>query len=337
RWAAGYYESGSAGSYSSGSFEVPETKLIFSFEPDEINKITLRFNLNNGAFNSVDYSYLDMNLSKLFNLPAPLNFRIGRLRMDFGEEWLANNPVEGVLVSNSVANVDGKDEGLQLLGKIGKSKPLGYVFSITNGNSGTGSDNSAAKAFTGKLYYNIFEPLYISASYHNSGTMKMSSAEMSIAGLTARPANAPKWSRQVWEVDMRYDYQKGKTLYPTAFSDSKAIMRLAYGGFDEEVTTTPALGGEKRSGKYGFIEGTYNFNKKFYLASRASFIELDDEAIASLNNINCNRYKRYSLGAGYRLTNNTILKVAYDWNLESGNDVDEMNNNLFSTVIAAQF
>jgi hypothetical protein len=337
RWAAGYYKSGKAGSYTSGSFEVPEAKLVFAFEPDEINKITLRFNLNNGSFNSVDYSYLDTNLAKFFNLPMPLNSRIGRLRIDFGEEYSWNNPVEGVLTSNSAPNVDGKDEGFQLLGKIGKTRPLGYVFSVTNGNSGTGSDTSAAKSFTGKLYYNIFEPLYISASYYNSGTMKGSNTEIAIAGLTARPGNAAKWSRQIWEVDMRYDYQKGKTLYPPAYSDSKAIIQLSYGGFSDAVTTTPALGGAKRIGTFGFIEGTYNLTKKFYMASRASFLDLNDDTIASLNNINCHRYTRYSLGGGYRLTGNTIFKLAYDWNIESGPGVSDADNNLLSVVMAAQF
>jgi hypothetical protein len=337
RWAAGYYKSGKAGSYSSGSFEVPETKLVFSFEPDEINKITLRFNLNNATFNSVDYSYIDTNLAKFFNLPIALNSRIGRLRIDFGEEWLWNNPVEGVLTSNSAANVDGKDEGLQLLGKIGKTKPLGYVFSVTNGNSGTGSDTSAAKSFTGKLYYNVFEPLYISASYYNSGTMKGSNTEIAIAGLTSRPGNAAKWSRHIWEVDMRYDYKKGKTLSPPAYSDSRAIIQLAYGGFSDAVTTTPALGGAKRTGMYGFIEGTYNLTRKFYLASRTSFIDLNDDTIASLNNINCHRYTRYSLGAGYRLTSNTIFKLDYDWNRESGPGISEAGNNLLSVVMASQF
>lgn len=337
RWAAGYYKSEDAGSYPSGSFEVPEAKLVFSLEPDEINKITLRLNLNNGTFNSVDYSYINTDLKKLLKLPVDLNSRIGRLRVDFGEEWLWNNPVEGVLTSNSAANVDGKDEGFQLLGKIGKTKPLGYVFSVTNGSSGTGSYTSVAKAFAGKLYYNIFAPLYVSASYYHSGTMKVSNSEMAISGLTSRPTNAIKWSRQIWEVDMRYDYKKGKTLYPPAYSDSKAIIQLAYGGFDDGVISALAIGATKRSGTYGFLEGTYNFNKKIYMAGRVSFINLDDDATAALNNINCHRYNRYSLGAGYRLTGNTILKLGYDWNEESGPGLNDENNNLLSLVMASQF
>ena len=334
RWAAGYFDSGKAGSYPSGSFEVPDAKIQFSFEPDEINKIVMRLNLNNGTFNSVDYSYIDTNLANLFNSSLPLNSRIGRIRLDFGEEWLSNNPIEGALPSNSAANVDGKDEGVQLSGKLGKAKPLTYAVSVTNGNSGTGSDTATAKAFAGKLSYNILDPLYVSASYYNSGSMKSSNTEICIAGLATPPTGAKDWKREIWEVDLRYDFKKGKTLNPPAFSDSKAIIQLAYGNFSDDVSTT---GSSNRDGRYGYLEGLYNFTKKFYMAGRFSIVDLTDDTTASLNSITCNKYQRYSLGAGYRLTGNTILKISYDWNRESGPGIDEASNDLLSAVIASQF
>ncbi len=46
RWVAGFFDSGKAGSYPSGSFEVPDAKIQFSLEPDDINKIVMRLNLN---------------------------------------------------------------------------------------------------------------------------------------------------------------------------------------------------------------------------------------------------------------------------------------------------
>lgn len=338
RWVAGYFDSGKAGSFPSGSFEVPDAKLVMSFEPDDINKIVLRMNLNNAAFNSVDYSYIDTNLTKLFDLSLPLTSRIGRMKLEFGEETLWNNPLEGVVVSNSAGNVDGKDEGLQLSGKLGKEKGINYSMSVTNGTSGTGSDTSTAKAFTGKLSYNVFNPLYVSASYYHSGSMKSSNSEMSIAGLTSRPANAARWTREIWEMAMRYDLNKGKVFNPPALSDSKAILQFAYGGFSDDVSATAALGNSsKRNGQYGFAEGIYNFTKKFYGAGRVSFIALDGDTTASLNNITSNEYQRYSLGVGYRLTTSTILKLGYDWNRELGKGMDGADNNLLSAVIASQF
>jgi hypothetical protein len=336
RWAAGYLDSGKDFSFRSGSFELPDAKVTLAFEPDEINKITMRLNLNNASFNSVDYSYLETDLAKLLNLPVPLNSRLGRLRLEFGEEILSNNPVESALPSNSAFNTDAKDEGVQLYGKLFNGAPLNYIFSVSNGNSGTGTDNSSAKAFTGKVFYRVIPPLYVSASYFDSGSMKASNSEMSIAGVTSKPDGAFGWSRRIWEADVRYDLKKGKVFEPIAYSDSKAIIRGAYGEFSDDILSGTA-GSPDRSGKFAFAETVYNLNRKFYLAGRVSFISLDDDVTASLNGITSNSFERYSLGLGYRLTRNTLLKLSYDWNKESGPNVEDADNNLLSALVVSQF
>lgn len=332
RWAAGYYKSDKSGSYPSGSFEAPEAKLQFGFEPDEINKIIIRMNLNNFAFTNLDYFYVDTKLSKYFNLPFELNSRLGRLKLDFGEETWSNNPVESVLASNSAGNVSGSDEGLQLSGKPFENIPLNYSFSVTDGATGE-AETSTAKAFTGKLAYNIIDPLYVSASYYTSGSMKNTNAEMGIGGLAARPntTNTLNWRREIWEVDLRYDFEKGKILIP-AFCDSKAFIRMAYGAFSDD-----ASGAAERSGSFGFVEGTYNLTPKIYAASRISVIDLDSDTTASLNGVTSNEYQRYSFGLGYRLTSNTLFKLGYDINDESGPSVDDSDNNLISAIVASQF
>jgi hypothetical protein len=336
RYAIGFYDSGKAGSFPQGSFEAPEAKIQFAFEPDEINKFIARLNLNNATFNNVDYLYVDTNIAKFLNLDFPLSSRLGRLKLDFGEETWSNNPAEGVLASNSAGNVTGNDEGLQLSGKIGKTKPVGYSVAITNGTTGTGSDTSTAKSFLGKLYYNIFDPLYVSASYYDSGDMKLSNAEVGPAGMLTRPTGALRWDRKIWEIDFRYDIGKGKTLNPPAFSDSTAFLRLAYGQFFDGASTSTE--GIERDGQYGFIEGTYNITPKIYLASRLSLIDLDGkDTTASLNSITANQYDRYSFGLGYRVTSNTIFKLGYDINYESGVNVENADNDLVSAIIASQF
>lgn len=333
RWAAGFYDSGKAGSYPSGSFEAPEAKLQFAFSPDELNNIIMRMNLNNATFNNLDYFYVDSKLSKFLDLPFDLNSRLGRFKIDFGEETWSNNPVESVLASNSASNTSGSDEGLQLSGKIGKEHPLGWAVSLTNGTSGTGSDTSTSKAFAGKLSYNISEPLYISASYYDSGSMKSTNSEMSVAGLATRPSGATNWERKMWELDLRYDFDKGKVGVP-AYCDSKAFVRLAYGGFFDDATPS-----SERDGDYGFVEGTYNFTKKIYGAARYSIVDLDGDTTASLNSITTNKYQRYSLGVGYRWSDATIFKLGYDWNTESepGVSTQEVSNDLISAIVASQF
>jgi len=263
-------------------------------------------------------------------LPFEVNSRLGKMKLDFGEETWSNNPVESVFASNSAGNVSGYDEGVQLSGKLGKSPVLGWAAAVSNGSSGTGSDTSGDKAFTGKLSLSILD-LILSGSYHNSGKLKASSSEMGVAGLVTRPGSATNWDREMWEADLRYDFGKGKTSVP-AYCDSKAFVRLAYGQFDDDAVDVAG-----RDGQFGFAEGTYNITKKLYTSGRYSIVDLDGTTTATLNSVTANKYQRYSLGGGYRWTENTILKVGYDWNDESGPSTTEVSNDLFSAIVSSQF
>jgi len=352
RVAAGYFDAGERGAFNNGSFQLPEAKIQFTFLPDDINQVIMRLNLNNATFNSIDYLYLDTNIMKLTPWekgPFTLSSRIGEFKADFGEETWSNNPAESILPSNSAANVGGNDEGLQLAGKIGKERPLGWSFAILNGNSGTGADGNWLKAFDGKLYYNIIDPLYTSVSYYNSGNLGESSSAMSIGGISTPPAGAVKWSRQIVEGDIRYDIRMGKTLNPPAYCDSLAFIRGAYGYFyDNAAPTAPGHRGVlSREGTYGFLEGLLNATKHIYLAGRASAIGLDGLAnVAQFNPVTTtgtatgvtNAYQRYSLGAGYRLTNAMILKASYDINVsKKGTLGEDPQDDLVSVLLAGQF
>lgn len=329
RWAAGYYDSGENGSFPDGSFQAPEAKLRFDFQPDKYNTITMRMNLNNATFNNLDYFYVDSKdfLPFLKDTPFTLESRIGRFKLDYGEETWSNNPVESAVISNSAGNVAGNDEGVQLSGKISvyKPMPIKWSASITNGNSSTGADNENSKAFSGKIAINPLEDMYLSASYYHSDDMENGASEFSIAGLSSAPTNATNWTREMWEVDARYDFKKGKKpLDPPAYTDSVAYVRGAFGQFwdDGEISgvlrgLTSHLAVEDRDGNYGFVEGLYNINPKLYAAYRYSIVDLERGQTASLNGITANRHQRHSLGLGWRWSDKTILKAEYTWNKES--------------------
>ena len=300
RAALGFFDSGKAGSYPAGSFEMPDAKLQFGFQPDEINTLVLRFNLNNATSQSplLDYFYLQSKdfIPALKDSPFSLSTRLGRFKLGFGEETWTDNLVEGILPSNSAARATVVDEGLEFAGKLKLDniglKPLGWVASVSDGNSGVGSDSTAGKAFMGKLYHNPIEPLYVSGSYYNSGALDSSSSEISIAGVTSPIQSGMAWKRSVWEMDARYDFGKGKKpLEPIVFSDSKAIVRLSYGEFKDD-------GNRTRSGNFGFVDGIYNLNKKFYAAGRYSFIDMNGDVTASLNSVTANRYDRFPWAEG---------------------------------------
>lgn len=348
RAAVGYLKSEKRGSYPAGSFEVPDAKIQFAFQPDEINTFVMRFNLNNATAQSplLDYFYLQSKdfLPFLKKTPFSLNGRLGRFKLGFGEETWSDNPVESILPSKSAAGASVIDEGLELAGEIKLDKiglrPLGWVASVSDGNSGVGTDLNSPKAFMGKLYYTPIDPLYLSASYYHSGQLDTASSEMSIGGITAPPTNTLRWTRQVVEGDIRYDFKKGKVLNPPAYCDSLAFVRFAYGHF---MDTTDSISGSAtkidREGNYGFAEGMYNITKKLYAAGRASFVGLNGIGnTASFNSITANLYERYSFGLGYRLSSATILKASYDINLErKGTGGEDPKDNLFSAIISSSF
>ena len=339
RAALGFFDSGKAGSYPAGSFEMPDAKIQFGFQPDDINTLVLRFNVNNATAQSplMDYFFLQSKdfIPALKDSPFSLSTRLGKFKLGFGEETWTDNLVEGIVPSNSAARATVVDEGLEFAGKVKLDKiglePLGVVVSVSDGNSGVGSDSTASKAFMGKLYHNPIKPLYVSGSYYNSGELDSSSSEMSLAGVTSAIQSGMAWRRSVWELDARYDFGKGKKpLEPMVFSDSKAIVRLSYGEFKDD-------GNRTRSGNLGFVDGIYNLTKKFYAAGRYSFIDLNGDVTATLNSVTANRYDRFSLGGGYRWSDNVILKLGYDWNKNSGPGVNDADDNLLSALVATQF
>ena len=339
RAALGFFDSGKAGSYPAGSFEMPDAKIQFGFQPDDINTLVLRFNVNNATAQSplMDYFFLQSKdfIPALKDSPFSLSARLGRFKLGFGEETWTDNLVEGIVPSNSAARATVVDEGLEFAGKVKLDKiglePLGVVVSVSDGNSGVGSDSTASKAFMGKLYHNPIKPLYVSGSYYNSGELDSSSSEMSLAGVTSAIQSGMAWRRSVWELDARYDFGKGKKpLEPMVFSDSKAIVRLSYGEFKDD-------GNRTRSGNLGFVDGIYNLNKKFYAAGRYSFIDMNGDVTATLNSVTANRYDRFSLGGGYHWSDNVILKLGYDWNKNSGPGVNDADDNLLSALVATQF
>ena len=339
RWGAGYYHGGNASTDPSGAFRAPEAKVQFAVTPDTVNTIIMRMNLNNATFNNVDYFYLDSKDFLPFLKEYPLSFatRLGRFKMDFGEETWSNNPVESALPSNSIANVAGNDEGLQvaLTGKSAWSPRL--TLGIFNGNSGTGTDNYDAKAYVAKLSATPLEPLYLSTSFFSSGALKTDATELSIGGLTARPTGAIDWTRRAWEIDARYDIGKGKAkLDPPAYTDSVAYLKGAYGFFDDDATGTSA----DRQGDYAFLEGLWNITEKWYTAARWSVLDFDRDASATIGNVaSVKLQNRYEFGGGYRWSKNTIVKGS--WLIDQEDllvaEADDASNDLLSLIVASQF
>ncbi|MEK7448820.1 MAG: hypothetical protein AAB019_04965 [Planctomycetota bacterium] len=354
RLAVGYLDSGSQGNYPNGSYQTPEAKLRLNWLMAPDIKVVLRMNLNNATFKEIDYLYIDYtnllamispNLKESFFNPM---FRLGRFKLDIGEETWGNNAVEATTINPSATNTGSYDEGLQVSQILPKEKlglPLKWSLSFSNGNAGTGADNQTNKSFCTKIGVNPVNELYISGSYYHSGELLTQNAEMTYAGLATPPTGATKWNRTITELDIRYDIQPGKEnrLEPAApaWSDSKAFFRFAYGRFNDEGKddVAPLVQVTDRKGAYYFLEATYNLDKKIYLVGRYSVVSFNKSTtFASLNGVNANQYTRTSVGFGYRLSNQTHFKVDYTTNTEDVSaGVTEPENNQISALITTKF
>lgn len=332
RLATGYLDSGKNGSYQYGSFQMPDAKLRFNWQMSPDVTIVTRMSIENSAFNSLDYFYIEYKNLLAQASPSlkdgPFNpvMKMGHIKLDIGEETWADNPVESIVVSNSASIVKGYDEGLQLSQTLHKDYlgvPIKWSLSLTNGNSGTGKDNNQGKATCLKLGVNPITELYVSGSYYNSGQLGITTghvapnnADVTYAGLATAPTNATLWTRTITELDLRYDFQPGKEnrLNPgaPAWSDSKGYVRAAYGQFadDGKDKLAPIVKVTNREGKYYFVEGCYNVTEKLYLGVRQSKIDIKKSTLFyTLNGVNANDYTRTSVGVGYRLTDNTHVKI----------------------------
>ncbi len=333
RFGAGVFQSGTLGTDPFGSFQIPEGKVMMSYQVDDVNTVVLRFNANSSgvvgaapANNFLDFMYLDSKL------PFGIDSRLGRFKVQYGEETLYNNIVESSVIGNSVSGLSGNDEGVQLSGKL--SDALKWNVSATNGNRGVVADNNGLKAYSGKISYQL-DALYLSGSYYQSGGLTaVSTSEMSFAGNTGSlVGGASNWDRSMAELDVRFDFGRGKVANPPAFTDSVGYVWLAYGNIaDTDVSTA------KVSAIYGFVEGLYNLTPQIFSAARYSQVDVANGGSALLNSFVATAYKRTSVALGYRFTPKTHFKLGYDINTISlASGAANPDANQLSAVVVTTF
>src|SRR6185437_9548336 len=170
---AGIFETGSEGQFPNAQFRVDEAKLfvdaavwgdVYAFA--EINLTTREEfddNLHLGEL------YLDAeDISKLWGKIGQLNLRVGRMDIPFGEEYLTRDVIDNPLISRSLSDIWGVDEGIELYGSVEK---LSYVLAVQNGGIPDTRDFNADKSITGRLSYEPCSHLHFSVSGMRTGDL----------------------------------------------------------------------------------------------------------------------------------------------------------------------
>ncbi|HWD94553.1 MAG TPA: hypothetical protein VG938_19650 [Verrucomicrobiae bacterium] len=327
----GLFESGSEGASPNSEFRVDEAKLfvdaqvwgdVYAFA--ELNLATREepdVELHLGEL------YLDVeDISKLWGRTGQLNARIGRLDIPFGEEYLTRDVIDDPLISRSLSDIWGVDEGLELYGSLGK---FNYVAAVQNGGISDTRDFNGDKSVTGRLSYDATPHLHFSVSGMRTGDLSAQQDTLSALWFSdgfIRPLGAGSvFHANLVEGDVAWRLPHGHVS--------------AFGGYIRYNDNDPAAN-NGRDVYYYSVEGVHDIAGKLYGAARFSQI-FAPHGFPIVGNADMNAYLfgpladrmwRLSLGLGYRWNEHFILKTEYT--LERGKGIGGENRDhedLFAT------
>ncbi len=175
--AAGYYNTGSAGTRDVGSFEIREATIFVEAEVWENASFMLELQTNrlgkdNDLFTRTGEVYL--HFRDIGIADSAFGLKIGRVDIPFGEEYLRQDAVDNPLITHSAAYPYGFDEGVLVYSSF-----LGanWIAAITDGSDTRSLDDHSDKALNFKVSGNVLESLYLSASFMSNGTALKSAME----------------------------------------------------------------------------------------------------------------------------------------------------------------
>jgi len=309
--------------------EAPIWKEVYFFsELDLATPESTSLGLNVGEL------YLDFeNVSQLWDRDRMLNIRIGRFYIPFGEEYLNRFAIDNPLISRSVSDLWGTDDGVELYGKSGWVQ---YVLAVQSGGGSTSQALQDDKAITGRIGFDPNPWLHLSVSGMRTGNLSVNN------GVSA------SWFANGF---FRSLGSSNTTTFHANLLEGDVQARLPWlqlrtaGGYINYGDNDPAANNH-RDVYYYYVEGDHDFTRKFYGAARFSQIfahngfpivgngPMGEYLFGDLTT----GYWRLSLGLGYRFSSNLLVKSEYSFN--QGQEVDgsaRVSENLFALEAAFKF
>ena len=168
-----FFSSGSHGQWPNSEFRVDDTTItveapvwqnVYFFT--ELKLLQREASAANFQFGEL---YVEFEgLGRLWGRPEALNLRAGSINTPFGEEYLLRGPVENPLISHSLSDIWGPDEGAELYGKLGS---WSYVVAVQNGGISQLRDFNSDKTFAARLGWDPLAWLHLSASAMRTGKL----------------------------------------------------------------------------------------------------------------------------------------------------------------------
>ncbi len=336
----GFFSSGRDGAFPNAEFRVDEARIfleapvwkkVYFFTGMELaTRESRESNLHLGEL----YADIEDVLAGGHN--QRLNLRLGRFNIPFGEEYQSRNVMMNPLITHSVADIWGIDEGIQIYGTLGSFQ---YNLAVQNGGADTRRDYNKDKSVTARLSVEPVKSLHLSVSAHRTGKLDVAkdiSSEIWFGGEYLGPLGAPATTQtfqaSFFELDAEWHWSAG---HVTA---TAGAMRVD----DDRPATNDA-----RTARFHSIEIVHQISPKFYGAARFGEISIaQGYPLVGLGNYAKFYYaspptknlQRLSLGLGYRFAEPLIWKMEYSW--ETGDfitGVSRNNDDMFSTEIGLKF
>jgi len=341
-FGAGFFKTGSDGEFSNGDFRVDDAKLFVEaavaqdiYLDAELDLITREESGTSASFGEI-YATFE-NISGRWGLDRLLNARVGRFYIPFGEEYQVRGVMDNPLISHSLSDLWGFDQGVEIYGQSGG---FSYVAAIQDGGINPLGRSGSDKAFTSRIGYDPASWLHLSASAMRTGSLNPTYDSVSALWFAngffhslGSPATTSSFHANLGEVDASAHW-RGTQL--------KAAAGIV--GFNDNAPK----GGDARRIEYGYLEARHALSDSLYGAVRLSAIRapggypLAGQGIASeyaFGNILTTRLERASFGLGYQIAPPVLLKIDYspEWGSTSTPGENRDTEDFFATEIALRF
>jgi hypothetical protein len=337
-----FFRTAEDGAYPNSEFRVDDAKLFIEAKVWQntylFGGLELTTREANDEYFHVGELYADVERLAVSGRQAVLNLRVGRFYIPFGEEYQARNMLDNPLISHSVADLWGIDEGVQVYGSLGRVR---YNLAVQNGGHKALHDFNSDKSVVARLSLDATPQLHLSASAMRTGKLDVAGdglSEIWLANAFFRAlgtaANTKRFWAEIAEIDAAWRWKNGQ-LRGTAgwidFDDDSTAgdnsRHMTYYSLETRQELVGNLFGAVRYSRLraprGYpIVGQGSAGEYFYNPFAPRTTELH----------------RFSLGLGYRFGPPLVWKLEYNW--EDGrliNGTARENTGLLSTELAMRF
>ncbi|MFQ6616190.1 MAG: hypothetical protein ACE5HZ_05410 [Fidelibacterota bacterium] len=348
---AGFLDTGKRGTRPEGGFLIKEASLFLEADvwTDATFYVEVQANrLGEDSTLSIRTGEVYVHFRHILSKRGDglLGMKVGRIDIPFGEEYLWQDASDNPLISNSAPYPYGWDEGILLYGGISGVR---WILAIADGTLKRSIEDHPSKAVNLKVYGNLWERFYLSASLMGNGMSGRSAIEF--GGSHFEPVGAnhksssgsssnEKVRANLYEIDAKYDLGEFPQHSYILSSFGRAFLK------DREETFS-------REWSWFSIEPSFRITQESYVVARYSEIgtyssqegyHFDGKTTAGGGafGYDTKRFRRLSLGWGWRPNPRLMVKVEIgrDWYYlidSSPFDPGNGDRNLFGIELAAVF